>query len=125
MRRKARPIIYVCTAIKEDLLVSKMIESQTIEDSYLIFEKENGIKPQVVLGPFYKKRTGTLDKHFDIKFKPGQTKRGIHNGWQVTAMPLSNPPDSAYLFYDRKVDGQKGIKPVSTIIKLKDLQEIK
>ena len=101
-----------------------MVESKTIENACSIFEQENGIKPQIVLGPFYKKRTSTLDKHFDIKFKPGQTKRGIYKEWNVTAMPLSNPSNSVYLFFDKRVDGRKAVKPSSTIINIKDFEEV-
>jgi hypothetical protein len=125
MRRKARTIIYVCSATKDDRLLSKMIESQTIEDSCILFEKEYGIKPQIVYGPFYKKKTGTLDKNFDIKFKYGQNKQCIYNGWHVTAMPLLNPPDSVYLLYNKRVDGQKTQKPNAMIVKLKELQDLK
>lgn len=125
MRRKARTVIYVCSAIKDTNLISKMIESQSIEDSCSFFEKENGIKPQVVYGPFYKKKTSTLDKNFDIKFKFGQNKQGIYNGWHVTAMPLASPEDSAYLLYNKRVDGQKIQKPTAMVVKLKEIQDLK
>lgn len=125
MRQKARAIVYVCSAVKEGKLISSMIETKTMDDSYVFFEKENGIKPQVVLGPFYKKRTSVLDKNCEIKFKPDQSKRAIYNGWYVTAMILSSPAESAYLFYDRRVDGQKIPKPNLTIVNTKDLQDIK
>lgn len=125
MRRKARSVIYVCSAIKENILVSKMIESSSVEDSYFLFEKENGIKPQIVLGPFFKKKTGTLNKNFDIKFKFGQNKQGIHNGWQVTAMPLLSPEDSVYLLYNKRIDGQKIQKPQAMVVKIKEIQDLK
>lgn len=125
MRRKSRTIIYVCSAIQNENLLSKMIESPSIEESCLIFEKENGIKPQIVYGPFYKKKTGTLEKNFDVKFKLGQNKQGIYNGWYVTAMPLLNPADSFYLLYNKRVDGQKSQKPSSMIVKAKEIQDLK
>lgn len=125
MRRKARAIIYVCSALKDNALVSKMVESPSVEESYSIFEKENGIKPQIVLGPFYKKKTGTLDKNFDIKFKFGSNKQGIYNGWHVTAMPLLSPPESAYLLFNKRVDGLKTQKPHAMVVKIKEIQELK
>jgi hypothetical protein len=125
MRRKARSVIYVCSAIKENNLISKMIESSSIEESYSIFEKDNGIKPQVVLGPFFKKKTGILNKNFDIKFKFGQNKQGIYNGWHVTAMPLLNPEDSVYLLYNKRIDGQKVQKPQAMVVKTKEIQDLK
>ena len=125
MRRKARSVIYVCSAIKENNLISKMIESSSVEESYSIFEKDNGIKPQVVLGPFFKKKTGILNKNFDIKFKFGQNKQGIYNGWHVTAMPLLNPEDSVYLLYNKRIDGQKVQKPQAMVVKTKEIQDLK
>jgi hypothetical protein len=125
MRRKARTVIYVCSAIKENVLLSKMIESLTVEDSCILFEKEYGIKPQIMYGPFYKKKTGILDKNFDIKFKIGQNKQGIYNGWHVTAMPLMSPPDSVYLLYNKRVDGKKIQKPGAMVIKSKEIQDLK
>lgn len=125
MRRKARAIIYVCSAVKDNTLVSKMIESASVEDSYSLFEKENGIKPQIVLGPFYKKKTGILDKNFDIKFKFGPNKQAIYNGWHVTAMPLLSPLDSVYLLFNKRVDGLKTQKPHAMVVKAKEIQETK
>lgn len=125
MRQRARPIIYVCSAVKDGELLSKMVESKNVEESYALFEKENGIKPQIVLGPFYKKRTSVLDKNCNIQFKPNQSKRGVYNGWHVTVIPLSNPADSVYLLYDRRVDGQKLPKPNLNIVKIKELEHEK
>lgn len=125
MRRKARTIIYVCSAVRDNTLLSKMIDSTTVEDACVLFEKEYGIKPQIMYGPFYKKKTGTLDKNFDIKFKIGQSNQGIYNGWHVTVMPLTSPPDSAYLLYNKRVDGQKAQKPHAVVAKLKEIQELK
>lgn len=125
MRRKSRTVIFVCSAVKDNQIISKMIESQTVEESYSIFEKDHGIKPQAVLGPFYKKKTGVLEKNFDIKFKFGQNKQGTYNGWEVTGMPLLNPPDSVYLLYNRRVDGQRAQKPQAMIVKLKEIQDLK
>jgi hypothetical protein len=125
MRRKARIIIYVCSAIKDGNLLSKMVEASSVDESCSFFEQENGIKPQVILGPFYKKKTGMLDKNFNIKFKFGPNIQAIYNGWHITAMPLSNPPESAYILFNKRVDGIKTHKPQSMVIKIKEIQEIK
>lgn len=120
--QKSREIIYVCSAIKENVLISKMIDSSTIDESCFLFEKEQGIKPQIVLGPFYKRKTGILKKNFDIKFKLGEHKQCKYDGWNVTAMPLSNPPDSVYVFYNERTDGQKMPKPKAIVVNKKDIQ---
>ena len=125
MARKPRKITFVCSAVKEELLISKMIDSESVSDSCNSFEKEFGIKPQAVYGPFYKKKTGILNENFDIKFKFGQYIQCIHNGWDATGMPLLNPPDSVYLLYNKRVDGQKMIKPNPMIVKIKELQDLK
>lgn len=125
MRRKARVVFFICSAIRDGELVSKMIEASTLEESYSLFEKEHGVKPQVVHGPVYQKKTGTLDKNFDIKFKFGQNKQGTYNGWHVTAMPLLSPTDSVYLLYNKRVDGQKTQKPNAMVIKAKEIQDLK
>lgn len=125
MQRKSKIITFVCSAIKNNILLSKMIDAPTVEDSCFIFEKEFEIKPHIVYGPFYKKKTGILNKNFDIKFKFGPNKHGIHNGWHITAMPLINPPDSAYLLYNKRVDGQRLAKPNAIVIKMKEIQDLK
>lgn len=125
MRRKARPIIYVCNAIKDNVLISKMIDCQTVEDSVRIFETENGIKPQTVYGPFYKKKTNVLDKDFDIRFMFGQNKQGVYNGWTVTMMPLLSPTGCVYVLYNKRIDGQKIRKPKACVVKLNEIQDIK
>lgn len=124
MRRKARIIIYVCSAIKENILISKMVEAQTLEGSYVIFETENGIKPQMVLGPFYKKKSNVLEKNTSLRFKFGQNMQGNYNGWLITAMPLLSPPDSAYVLFNKKIDGSRATKPNAMVVKIKDIQDL-
>jgi hypothetical protein len=125
MQRKSRVVIYVCSAVrdtgyKDNVLLSKMIEANTIEEAVNIFDKEYDTKPDVVFGPFYKKKTSTLNKDFDIKFKFGEKRIGIFNGWYITAMLLLNPPDSVFVLYGDRVDGKKIDKPKSIVIKLNE-----
>lgn len=125
MRKRARTIVYVCSVIKENILLSKAIDADSIDESCLVFEKEYNVKPESILGPFYKKKTGVLEKNCNIQFKFGQNKQGIYNGWHITALPLLNPLDSVYLLYNKRVDGQKSQKPQSTVVKIKEIQELK
>jgi hypothetical protein len=123
MRRKERIIVYVCSAIKDNNLISKMIEANTIEDAFNLFEKENNIKPLSTFGPFFKKKAGILNKNFDIKFKADATKQIIYNGWKCTALPLTTPKDCFYLFFNNRIDGQKINKPKPIIVSDNDIKE--
>ena len=120
-----RIIVYVCSAVKNGELISKMIETKNIDEARAAFEKEYLAKPETIFGPFYKKKTSVLNKNCDIKFKSNEAnKRGIYNDWYVSAMPLESPTDSFYLFYDKRIDGQKLPKPNIMIIKSKELREV-
>ena len=88
-------------------------------------EKEFQIKPQSILGPFYRKKTGILDKNADIKFKFGENKQGIYNGWHITALPLVSPESSVYVLYNKRIDGQKIQKPKSAVVRMKEIQDLK
>jgi hypothetical protein len=119
-----RIIVYVCSAIKDGKLISKMIETKNTDEARSAFEKEYAAKPEAILGPFYKKKTAVLTKNCDIRFKSdAANKRGIYNDWYVSAMPLETPADSFYIFYDKRVDGEKLPKPNIVIIKSKELKE--
>src|ERR1700674_3382488 len=97
-----RPILFVCSAIKNEELISKWIEAETFEVAQKLFEKDNGIIPQTILGPCYKKKTGILNSNTSLNFKPGQSKKGIYKDWNITAMILSNPINSACVFYEER-----------------------
>ncbi len=122
-KRGSRQIIFVCSSIKNGILICKMIESQDRDNACKIFESENEIKPQIVLGPFFKKKVGVLDSEVVIKFS-GVTKKAIYNEWNVKAVLLSSPEGHAYIFYDKRIDNKKIQKPVSTIVKLEELKEL-
>ena len=102
-----------------------MIESDNVENCCNIFSEENGIKPEVIYGPFFKKRTGNLEKNRVVKFSGEKSKKGVYNGWEIVAMPLLEPVDCAYLIFDKRVDGQKNIKPTGTIVKNNDIQGLR
>jgi hypothetical protein len=125
MQKKPRIVMFVCSGITREvedygILISKMIEAGTIEEARNIFEKENGIKPEAIHGPFYKKQTGTLDKNFDIEFAAGKKMTGTFNGWHIDALQLKKPEDSVYVIYNKSVDGKKQTKPNAMIVKINE-----
>jgi hypothetical protein len=123
MRHKT--IIYTCSAIKNELLISEMIEADSIEKACEVFEEAHKIKPESIFGPFFKKRTKILDSNREIRFSFGSSKKGIYNDWFCTALPLIKPSDCFYLLFDKRIDGTKSAKPAQTIINQKDLKEVK
>ena len=121
-RRGARQIVFVCSSIIDQKLVSHTIEATTTEEAVEIFLKEYQVKAQVVHGPFYRKKQGVLDNTRSIKFT-GQSKTAIYNDWLVNALILKDPENCAYLLFDKRVDDKKVPKPVGTfIVKLDDLR---
>jgi hypothetical protein len=120
-----REIVFVCSAVRKNNLVSKMIESDNIEDCCDIFELENGMKPEIVFGPFFKKKTGNLEKNRTVKFSAEKSKQGIYDGWHITAMPLLEPVDCAYLIFNKRADGEKNPKPNGMIVKINDIVGLK
>jgi len=129
MAGKTREIVFVCVAVKHNdiadhQLHTRTIIANTVEDACIKYEQEFGFQPDEVFGPFYKKKSGMLNKNFDIKFAPKSKLTGTFNDWNITAMPLLNPPDSVYVIYDTKIDGTKTNKPSAMIMKTneKELQ---
>jgi hypothetical protein len=114
-RRTARPIFFVCAAVSEEgVLVTKLIESTSPGEASQKFEETNSIKPQEVLGPFYKKRTQIIESTRVLKFS-NETKPAIYNDWVVNAFMLKEPENHAYLVFIRRADGKKQPLPKGTI----------
>jgi len=54
LNKRIRPIIYVCSAIHNNNLLSKMIEAPSLKEASNFFTNQFGIEPKEILGPFYK-----------------------------------------------------------------------
>lgn len=117
----AKTIIFVCSGLCDNTLISKPIEASSVEDASDQFEKLHKIKPAAILGPFYRKRSLNLNKNFEINFMKGENQKGTYSGWYATAIPLLTPANSLYLLFDNRVDGKKMPKPKSIIIRKEDL----
>jgi hypothetical protein len=125
MARNPREIVFVCAAIKDNNLIQEEIVATVLEEAYDIFEKNYNIKPQIVQGPYYRKKLGKLNKDFDIRFKFGENLHGIYDGWEITAMPLINPANSVFVLFDRRVNGELMKKPQSIVLRMDEIEGLR
>lgn len=124
-KKGPRPIEYVCCAAVDGKSVSKSLQATTSEEAIKLFEAEFKVQPDNVHGPYHRKREGILDNSREIEFSDVK-KKAVYRDWHVLASYLKYPKDSAYLLFDKRVDGKKVPKPVGTfIVKLEELKEIK
>ena len=123
MRRKERPIFFVCVG-QTDRLITKTIQAATQEEAIELFKNEFSVKPIEALGPFYKKRIQIAKDTRNLKFT-NQVKKAVFNGWIVNAFILSEPTDQAFLVFIKRQDGKKMPSPKGTItVPLTQLKEI-
>lgn len=121
-RRGPRQVVFVCSAIINGKLFSEMIEQETSEEAQKRFVAKYEAKPESILGPFYRKRTGVLlNSQAQVRFT-GKHVAAIFNEWYVKAMLLSQPEDCVWVFFDLRVDGKKQPKPQSFIMKAEELR---
>lgn len=122
-RRGPRQVVFVCSAIVNGKLVSEMIEQETSEEAQARFSKKYNSKPESILGPFYRKRTGVLMNAgaAQVRFT-GKSKLAVFNDWYVKAMILEVPEECVWVFFDTRVDGKKQPKPQSFIMKAEELK---
>lgn len=121
-RRGPRQVVFVCSAVSNGKLISEMIEQETSDEAQKRFVTKYNFKPEMVLGPFYRKRTGVLlNTQTQVRFT-GKSKLAIFNEWYVKAMILEVPEECVWVFFDTRVDGKKQPKPQSFIMKVEELQ---
>lgn len=116
-----RKTFFVCSAIRDNELISKTINASTQKEADKLFEQQYLLVPQISIGPFYRARTRP-----DIQkvIFTGKSKTAIYDDWIVNALLVKEPENCAFLFFDRRVDGKKMIKPSDMIVKLDELKEI-
>lgn len=121
-KRGARQIVYVCSSIADDRLISHTIEACSSTDAISLFETKYNVKAQAVHGPFYQKKIGVLNNTQNVQFS-GQSEIVTYNGWIVNALHLKDPENCAYLLFDHRIDNKKTPKPTGAfIINLDDLR---
>ena len=114
-RRKARDIIFVCSAIDDCKLISEMIVSRTPEKASSLFKERFNVEPSIIHGPFWKKFVKKQEIKTSLKFA-NKMKKAIYNDWQVNAFYLLDPIDFAYLVFIKRTDDQKMPVPKGTVI---------
>jgi len=111
-----KQIVFVCSAIQNAKIVSEIIEKRTTDEACEVFMAKFQVRPEIVQGPFYRKRTGVLQSQTDIKFK-GEHKNALYEGWVVTALFLEQPAECAWLFFEFNIENKKAPKPKSIIVR--------
>ncbi|CAB4197024.1 hypothetical protein UFOVP1290_544 [uncultured Caudovirales phage] len=114
-RRKARDIIFICSAIDDGKLISEMIISKTSEQASSLFKDRFGVLPGAVHGPCWKKPIKKPEAKTSLKFA-NKMKKAIYNDWEVNAFYLLDPSDFAYLVFIKRTDNQKMPVPKGTVI---------
>jgi hypothetical protein len=120
MIKNIRKTIFVCSCISNNQLINKSIEANSQEEASSLFFQEFSIKPQEILGPFYKKKN-IIKKYNTIQFS-NQTKKVIYKNWLVNAFILNQPKDHAYLIFLKNKDKNIPI-PKTIIVPLSELIE--
>lgn len=116
-RRGARPIFFVCAAVSEQgELLTKIVNATTSLDAKKLFQGEFGVNPKEIMGPFHKKQTQILEVTRELKFvKNDKSRRAIYHDWLVDAFLLSDPPEHAYLVFQKRIDDKKVTPPKGTV----------
>ena len=119
MKRTAKTVEYVCCGLKSNVCISRAIATNSMESAERIFQEETGVAATSIHGPFFRKRARPLDNQMSVVYV-GKSFKGKYGGWHVMAIPLSGPGERVQLFFDRRVDEKKVVKPVGTIIVSKE-----
>lgn len=110
--------VYICSAIKNNVLISEKIFSNSLEKAKKTFIEDYQIDNPIIYGPFQEE----LISAKEVKFS-GIIRNAIFNNWKVSAMLLKEPKDYAYLFFDQHIDNQKIDKPKqSYVVKIEELR---
>ena len=115
IRKSKRQIFYVCSAIKNENLISETLPAFSMEEAGKVFNDQFGIMPKTILGPFLKKRTAPLKPETTIKFD-GKPRQAMYEGWLVNAFELKTPENSAFLLFIKRLDNQKKPIPKGKVI---------
>ncbi len=119
-KKGPRQVVFVCSAVKNGVLVSSVISSESLDDARDLFKALNEVNAESVTGPFYKKKMGILDAQIQLRFTE-KTVSGLYNNWYVRGFELEKPNDCSYvLFVDQKA-GKKMPRPAPTIVKTAEI----
>lgn len=113
-KKGPREIVFVCAAVKNGELISKIISAACQNDALKFFKDEFQINVEQVYGPFHKKRSQVIETTRELKFA-NETKKAIYNEWHVNAYMLKEPENQAFLVFTKRIDGKKMPSPKGTI----------
>lgn len=116
-RRGPRPVVFVCIGMNTEKseFVSRVIQAVSQEEAASFFFEQTKLKAQTIHGPFRPKRAQVLENTRTLKFSD-QSRKAIHNEWEVTAFILKEPENCAYLVFIKRVDDKKLPAPKGTVI---------
>jgi hypothetical protein len=100
---------------KPNEFISKVIQAVSQEEAASFFLEQTKNKAQAIHGPFRPKRAQVLETTRTLKFTD-QSRKAIHNDWEVTAFILKEPENHAYLVFLKRTDDKKQPLPKGTII---------
>lgn len=105
MSRK-KQLFFVCIAIDTEFknLIAETLPAASAEEAELLFIEKFKIKPQKIIGSFYKKKEYAVFEEKNIKFS-NQIKEAIYKNWKVNAFILQYPENHAFLAFLKSLDG--------------------
>lgn len=121
-RKGARPIVFVCASVLNNVLRTKIITASSESEAGSLFKENFGYEAQEILGPFLKKRNKIIEPTRELKFT-NQIKKAIYGDWLVNAFLLTDPKDQAYLVFLKRADDKKMSLPKGIItVPISDLR---
>jgi hypothetical protein len=118
--------VFVCTSIRDNKLVSKVIPASSPEEAGKIFQEQTDLFALEIHGPFHKVKKQILENTRVLKFAENTPYKAIYDDWLVNAFKLEEPTDHAYLIFIKRVDDKKVAFPKGTITApISDLRFIK
>jgi len=121
--KKRKNTYFVCCGLSQGEVVMRSIQASNFSEARRNFESETKISPEVISGPFFKKRGCDQECYEEMKFS-GVSKKAIFDGWEVNAQILTEPENMAFLFYKKRVDGQNLPQPNGDVVHLQNLRFI-
>lgn len=115
LRKGPRPTFFVCASLSPDGdLIAETVAGASPNEASEKFSEKYSVKPQTILGPFFKKRAQVLENTRTLKIT-NEVKKAIYNDWIVNAFILKEPENQAYLVFIKRVDEKKLPTPKGTI----------
>ena len=115
-QRIKKDIIYVCSAINENKLISHSIIAMSQKEASDIFYQKYQTLATEILGPFHEAKKQIFKNFKILKFSNTKPRKAIYNNWIVNAFILSEPVNCAYLLYVDKINDENIPFPTGTVV---------